>query len=76
MEYYNNIMCVTFGELTFGDNPIIGINTLKALLFRDRVERVRRAGGEGSRALINYSTLPEKYRRLYEERYGNPAAIC
>jgi hypothetical protein len=60
-------MCVTYEELV---PEIMAYNTLKSLINRRNVEIARRGGGEGSRALIVYNSLPDKYRKRYEEKYG------
>jgi len=72
MEYYNKIMCVTYGELI---PEIMAFNTLTSLIQRGNVELARRGGGEGSCALIVYPSLPEKYKRRYEEKYGDPVEL-
>jgi hypothetical protein len=67
-------MCVTYDELNSneGGEAIINRNTLDSLLRRGNIQRVKRGGGEGSCALIVYNSLPEKYRKRYEEKYGEP----
>lgn len=75
MEYYNNILCVSYGELTGGDNAVMPVSTLEKSLARGRVQRARRGGGEGSGALIVWASLPEKYRVRFVERIGDPAEV-
>lgn len=72
MEYYKKILCVTHEELTGGDDPVIQAATLRQNVGRGNIESIHRGGGEGNIALYSYSSLPEKYRRRFEERYGNP----
>ena len=69
MEYYNKILCVSFGELTAG---IITRNTLRSNITRKNIECVRRGGGEGCEALYAWESIPAKYRRLFVEKYGDP----
>lgn len=69
MEYYNNILCVSFGELTAG---VIKADTLLKNCIRKNIECVRRGGGEGCEALYAWESIPEKYRRLFVEKYGDP----
>ncbi|MDR0612371.1 MAG: transposase family protein [Dysgonamonadaceae bacterium] len=59
--------CVTYGELI---PEVITYNTLRSLVAHGNVQRLKRGGGEGSPALIVYNSLPEKYRKRYEEKYG------
>ncbi len=75
MEYYNGIMCVDYGELTKEPDPIIQYYTLRKNVTRGNVTVVHRGGGEGSYALIVYSSLPEKYRARYLSKYGDPETI-
>lgn len=74
MEYYNKILCVTYGELTSGEDgdPVIKDCTLRQNIARGNITRAKRGGGEGSEALIVYNSLPEKYRQRFEARYGDP----
>ena len=72
MEYFNKILCVTKDELTGGDNPIIMYRTLLSNVGRGNIVNVHRGGGEGSQALYAWTSLPEKYRKRYMERYGDP----
>lgn len=75
MEYYNKILCVTYEELTSGSDPVIVTNTLKSAITRGRIECARRGGGEGCCALVVYATLPEKYKKRFVERIGDPEQL-
>lgn len=73
MEYYNKTLCVTFKELTEG-----GIITGPTLLKNDQrgnIQSANRGGGEGSKALYVYASLPMKYRMMFEAKYGKPADV-
>ena len=72
MEYFENELCVTYEELTSGDDPIISGATLRQNIKRGNIRRAQRGGGEGSYALIIYSSLPEKYKARYVAKYGDP----
>ena len=69
MEYYNKILCVSYGELTAG---ILARNTLRSNITRRNIECVRRGGGEGREALYAWDSIPAKYKRLFVEKYGDP----
>ena len=69
MEYYNNVLCVSFGELTAG---IITRDTLIKNTTRKNIECVRRGGGEGCEALYAWESIPTKYKQLFVEKYGDP----
>lgn len=75
MEYFNNELCVTYEELTSGNDPIIKYNTLRSNITRGNIKTANRGGGEGSCALIIYSSLPEKYKVRFVERKGDPEQI-
>ena len=75
MEYYNNILCVTYAELTEGDDAVISAATLRQNMRRGNIQCARQGKGEGNYALYVYASLPEKYRMKYEERHGDPSAV-
>lgn len=72
MEYYNKTLCVTFEELTEGNEPIICRNTLRSCVRRGSIVCARQGKGEGNYALYVYASIPEKYKKMFEEKYGNP----
>ena len=75
MEYYNKLLCVTYAELTGGDNPVIKANTLKCNVQRNNIVCARRGGGEGTHALYVWSSIPAKYRRRFVDLQGDPEAL-
>ena len=75
MEYFENELCVTYEELTSGNDPVISGATLRQNIKRGNIRRAQRGGGEGSYALIIYSSLPEKYKIRFVERKGDPEQI-
>lgn len=72
MEFYKKTLCVSYGELTAGDDPVITRGALDKQMLRGNIQRAQRGGGEGSGALIIYSSLPEKYKKRWVERNGDP----
>ena len=72
MEYYNKVLCVTYAELTGGDNPVIKADTLRQNVCRNNIACARRGGGEGTHALYVWSSIPEKYRRRFVALFGDP----
>ena len=72
MEYYKKTLCVTYQELTCGDDPVITRGALDKQLQRGTIERSHRGGGEGSRAQIIYFSLPDKYQKRFVAKYGDP----
>ena len=75
MEYFENELCVTYEELTSGDDPVIRYQTLRKNITRGNIKVAHRGGGEGSYALIVYSSLREKYKARYVAKYGNPEEV-
>lgn len=75
MEYFENELCVTYEELTSGNDPVISGATLRQNIKRGNIRRAQHGGGEGSYALIIYSSLPEKYKIRFVERKGDPEQI-
>ena len=72
MEYFNKILCVTSPELTSGSNPIFKEGTLNVYASKGKISRVHRFGGEGGYTLYAWSSIPQKYKARYMERYGDP----
>lgn len=75
MEYFENELCVTYEDLTSGNDPVISGATLRQNIKRGNIRRAQRGGGEGSYALIIYSSLPEKYKVRFVAKYGDPEQI-
>ena len=74
MEVYDNIVCVTVDELTCGgeDGAVMGYECYKKLASRSRLRVVRPGKGLGSHALVEWSSLPARYKERYVMRYGDP----
>ena len=72
MEYFNKILCVTYAELTGGSDAVIKAATLRQNMSRGNIVSVHRGGGEGGQALYAWSSIPQKYKARYMERYGDP----
>lgn len=76
MEYLGNILCITGGELIVSaGNPdgVMAEGTYKSLVYRNRIRVLRRAS-YGSPALVEYDSLPARYREAWEARHGDPHA--
>jgi len=70
MEYYNNVLCVQAGWL-YEDTGLITENTYKHMVSRKQINVVRR-GCLNTPALVAYDSIPERFRRLIEEKCGDP----
>lgn len=77
MEYYKGITAVTVDDLTRSDDgeAIISHSNYGKLMVRHRINILRRGGGQDTYALIEYSSLPKRFRERFEAKYGNPDEI-
>lgn len=66
MQVYNNILCISAGELI---GSLMSKPNYDALCCRGKINRVRRASFE-SPALIEVASLPEKILSKLREKYG------
>lgn len=84
MEYYGKILCISKEDLTRDDRPAVGgyqidsvmgpimsVSCYDQLVYRKKIRVVRKGVGRGVTALIAVGSLPEKYRKRVEEKYGN-----
>lgn len=75
MEYYKRMICVSYDDLTGGDEPVINKNTLRTNLNRRNIQCARQGKGEGNYALYVYSSLPVKYKVRFVAKYGEPEKV-
>lgn len=68
MQYFNNILCLTHDELV---PSIVSRDTYNKLRQRDNIT-VHGIGGNGRIVLIEFETLPPKYKLLVRKVYGDP----
>lgn len=71
MEMYGKIRCVTFAELV--GSGIMSLPNYKKHI-RERRINVLQKGGNGRMALIDYSSLPERIKRAYDEAHPDAVA--
>lgn len=73
MEYFGNIIAVTMHELTRADD---GEAVMSQAAYdwnvRQRNMNVLQRACRGKKALIEYRSLPERFRIRFEAKYGNP----
>ena len=74
MEYFGNTIAVTMHELTRSDDgeAVMSRSAYDHLVTRGRINVLRPGKGLGSYALIEYRSLPERFRIRFEEKYGDP----
>lgn len=68
MEYFDNILCVTYKELL----DIMPKGTLNSQLSREKLDVVSRGGGENNPALYAYSSFPRNTRNVGLSVMANP----
>ena len=69
------MLCVTREELIGGNNPVMKEGTLNTNVGRKNIFCVCRGGGEGRCALYSFDSMPEKYRKKFMQKYGNPEEV-
>ncbi len=76
MEYFgNHIIAVTVAELTGGDDPVMSRSNYRNMQQRGRFNILRPGKGSGSYALIEYESLPSRFKARFVERFGKPEEI-
>lgn len=77
MEYYGNIIAVTVEDLTHDNNggPVMTRACYNHAVSRKQITILRPGKGLGSYALIEYASLPERFKARFEAKYGNPEDI-
>lgn len=75
MEYYKNRICITVEDLTrSGDGEaVMTLEAYRHYCKKNYLRKLRQGGGLGCYALIEYESLPPKYKARFEDKYGNPA---
>jgi hypothetical protein len=79
MEYYENKLCISYKELIAGDpndkdvtqRPIMSQANYKKMIRIGSLQVARRGGFERP-ALIEYKTMPTRFRKLVIAKYGEP----
>lgn len=79
MEIYNNIFCISKPDLTNGDpksgnikdRPVISESAYDQYVHRYPYIRVRKGGGVGCPALLNYEMLRQDIKDRIQEKYGD-----
>lgn len=75
METYNGIVCISRSALIISpDNPngLLTRGNYDYYQGKGRLRIIRNGGGEGNSTLIDFDSLPQKYKKLAIERFGDP----
>lgn len=77
MEYYGSILCVTVSELTGSEDgdAVMSYETYHKCVVRHQLTVARPGKGKGSYALIEWASLPERFRERFIGKYGDPEKI-
>ncbi|MCS2652537.1 hypothetical protein NXV35_14350 [Bacteroides faecis] len=84
MEYYGKILCISKDDLTRDDRAVVGTYKIdvtkapimsnecyKSLIRRKKMKVARKGVGRGVTALVSVDSLPDKYKKLVEQKYGS-----
>ena len=79
MEYYNNILCISYTELTGGNptdsnplqRPILSVPNFKYYKKEKKIQVINRACF-GTPALVAYNSLPDRIKAKVVAKYGDP----
>ena len=74
MEWFGNIIAVTKHDLTRSDDGegVMSADCYKKLVARGQLTMLRPGKGLGSYALIEYASMPSRFRDRFEAKYGDP----
>lgn len=77
MEFYGKIIAVTVHDLTRADDgeAVMSQSSYRHMIERNRCVVLRQGKGLGSYALIEYRSLPQRFRERFEAKYGDPEII-
>ena len=77
MQRYGQTIVVTVEDLTRSDDgeAVMTMNNYRNLVRRKRINILRPGKGLGSCALIEYSSLPERFRKRFEAKNGDPEEL-
>lgn len=77
MEYLGNIIAVTVEDLTRCDDgdAVMSSSNYKILAHRGQINVIRQGKGLGHPALIEWSSLPARFREKFCAKYGDPEKL-
>lgn len=77
VELYQHKIAVTKEDLTRDDDgpAVITLSNYDNLIKRDKLNILRRGGGLGCYVLIEYASLPDRFRARFVEKYGDPEEL-
>ncbi|MFR9656645.1 MAG: kinase, partial [Rikenellaceae bacterium] len=77
MEYYKGYICVTVDELTdkVSGDAVMSMPNYKQLAARKRINIVRKGRGLDGYVLVDFTSLPERFKVAFIAKYGNPEDV-
>ena len=74
MELYNGKIAVTVEELTSdqGGTAVMSKANYRNLVNRSKILMLRQGKGAGSYALVEYASLPTRFKEAFVAKYGDP----
>lgn len=75
MEIYNNILCIEYRELVRSELNPRGVMSEAMYNKKAHIEKTLRfqeKGGNGRKAMIEYNSIPQRYRDAWEAMNGDP----
>ena len=74
MEWFGNTIAVTMHDLTRSDDgeAVMSVDCYKKLVARGQLTMLRPGKGLGSYALVEYASMPTRFRDRFEAKYGDP----
>ena len=77
MQRFGHTIVVTVEDLTRSDDgePVMTMNNYRNLVRRKQLNILRPGKGLGCCALIEYPSLPERFRHKFEAKYGDPEEL-
>ena len=77
MEIYRNILAVTVEELTRGENgeSVMSHGNYQKLSYRNQLTVLRPGKGLDHCALIEFASLPARFKAKFIAKYGDPEKI-
>ena len=79
VEYYNGVLCVNGGWL-YGDGKVMSYSDYVNMTKKEKGKtksgaKLLRRGCRSTTALIEFESLPQKYRQIFHELHGDPKKI-
>ncbi|MDR2890733.1 MAG: kinase [Alistipes sp.] len=77
MEYYKNRICVTVEDLIRSDDgeAVMTLPIYRGYYNRNYFRMMRRGGGLGCYALIEFESLPPRYKARFIDKYSRPEEV-